>query len=124
MTGTIPFSEGNLLRLRATRTEDDIILREIETPECKWSEESSELVMRIEVRHLLEPACIYFSSFEHRMFHVAHARIDIRLRENLEEVGYDKFRSSEVDEPVTDDGDAFRLSIHWMQINRFIAGYT
>ena len=55
----------------------------------------------------LYPAGIDFSSFKHRMFHETHARINIRPRIHLEQVGYDELSSSEVDEPVGDDGDAF-----------------
>jgi hypothetical protein len=41
------------------------------------------------------------------MIHIADARIDIRLGIQLEEVGYDELSSSEVDEPIGNDGNAF-----------------
>jgi hypothetical protein len=46
------------------------------------------------------------------MIHVAHARIDIRIRIEFQEMRDHELRSSEVDEPVTDDGDAVRLELH------------
>ena len=53
------------------------------------------------------------------MIHIAYARIDIRIRESLQEVRDHELRSSEVDEPVTDDGDAVGFEVHFSQILLF-----
>ena len=65
----------------------------------------------IQKRNLLDPARVDRMSLEHRMLHEAHARIDIRMRKHLEQMRNDELCSSEVDEPVGDDGD-FRSSYH------------
>lgn len=67
----------------------------------------------VEKWDLLYPARVYSPSCEHRMIHIADAGIDIRLRIEFEEVRYDEFSSSEVDEPVGDDGDFF-IWIHFL----------
>jgi hypothetical protein len=57
------------------------------------------------------------------MIHVAYTRIDIRLRIYFEEVGYDEFSSTEVDEPVYDDSNF--LFVHsWFYFEKeYIAWY-
>ena len=59
--------------------------------------------------HTLEPTRIDIPSLKHRMIHIAHTRIDIRLGIYLEQMREDELSSSEVYEPVGDDGDAVRL---------------
>ena len=59
----------------------------------------------IQKRNLLDPARVDRMSLEHRMLHEADARIDIRMRKELEQMGDNEFGSSEIDEPVADDGD-------------------
>ena len=76
--------------------------------------------MFIEKRNFLEPTCIDSSSLEHRVIHVADARIDIRLGKHLEEVGYDELSSSEVDEPVGDDGDARIIFCHLLKTEQIL----
>ena len=66
----------------------------------------------VEEWDFLYPARIDSSSLEHRMLHVAHTRKYIRLRIYLEEVGYYELSSTEVDEPVTDDGIFLRVYGH------------
>ena len=69
-------------------------------------------MMTTEKWYSLKPARIDSSSFEHGMRHIADTRIDICLGIYLEQMGEDKLSSSEVDEPVGDDGDAVRSIIH------------
>jgi hypothetical protein len=103
----IPFSHRDLFGFSATRTDHEIISREIKTAKCPRTKDSRELVSAIQEWDFLKPTRINSSSCEHRVIHVAHACKNIRLRIHLEEVGYDEFCSSEVDEPVGDDGDVF-----------------
>lgn len=63
--------------------------------------------------NFLEPTGIYFSSHEHGVIHKTHTRVDIRIWKSLEEMRDDEFSSSEIDEPVGDDGDALVLKIHF-----------
>lgn len=53
------------------------------------------------------PTRIDSPSLKHRVIHVADACIDIRLGIHLEKMGDDELSSSEVDEPVGDDGYFF-----------------
>ncbi len=65
--------------------------------------------------NLLDPARVDSTSLEHRMLHEAHARIDIRMRKHLEQMGDNEFGSGEVDEPVGDNGDVFSFLVHFLQ---------
>lgn len=103
---------GYLLGLSATRTDDDIILREIEAPECEWSQYTSKLVVIPKKWNFLDPTRMDPMSLQHRMFQCTDARIDICMGKYLEKMREYELSSSEVDEPVTDDGDAFRLRIY------------
>ena len=60
----------------------------------------------------LEPTAVYLASMKHRMLHETDTGINIRLRKHLEEVRYDDFCSSEIDEPVSDYGDAVGFIFH------------
>lgn len=62
-----------------------------------------------EDRNLLEKTRKNPMSLEHRMIHVTDARVDIRLRKELEKVLYDELGSTEVDQPVCHDGDFFPM---------------
>ena len=53
------------------------------------------------------------------MIHIADARIDIRIRIEFQEMRDHELRSSEVDEPVSDDGDAFSFLDHFPKILLF-----
>jgi hypothetical protein len=79
-------ANGYLLGLSTTRTDDDIITREIEAPECKRTEKSCKLVLTVKVGNLLEPARIHISPLEHRMIHITDTRIDICIRIELEQM--------------------------------------
>ena len=61
-------SDGYLLGLRTARTDDDIVLREIEAPECKWSQYASKLVVIPKKWNLLDPTRMDLMSLQHRMF--------------------------------------------------------
>ena len=98
---------GNLLGFRTTRTDDDVIFWEIEIPKSKWPKDACELVSATQKWNLLEPARVDSPSLEHRMIHVADALIDICIRKELQEMGYDEFRSSEIDEPIGNNCDFF-----------------
>ena len=65
--------------------------------------------MTTEKWYSLKPARIDSSSFEHGMRHIADTRIDICLGIYLEQMREDELSSSEVYEPVGDDGDAVRF---------------
>lgn len=68
----------------------------------------------IEKWNPLYPTRIDPTSLEHRMIHKTHTRKYIRLRIHLEEVGYDELSSTEVDEPIYDDGGAFRIHFDFL----------
>ena len=55
----------------------------------------------------LQPARVDSTPDEHRMIHIADARIDIRIRIEFQEMRDHELCSSEVDEPITDDGDLY-----------------
>ena len=60
----------------------------------------------------LYPTRIDSTSLEHRMIHKTDTRKNIRLGIELEEVGYDELSSTEVDEPIYDDG-SFKVGGHY-----------
>ena len=47
------------------------------------------------------------------MIHIAYTCIDVRFGIDLKKVRQDELSSSKVYEPVSDDGDAFILDIHF-----------
>jgi hypothetical protein len=112
MTETIPLSHRYLLRFCRGRTNHDIISREIKTAKSPWTKYARKLMISIKKWYSLQPARIYTLPFEHRMIHIADARIDIRLWIEFEEMRYDELSSPEVDEPVTDDGDTLVRKVH------------
>ncbi len=108
-----PLSKRNLFWLRAGRTENDIISREIKAPKCPRAKHSCKFMFFIKKWYFLKPTRMNLSSLEHRVFHKTDTCIDICMREEFEKVWYDEFCSSEVDKPVNDNSDAFIFRIHF-----------
>lgn len=112
MTVTKVFCSGlslgvsSILGFGRARWDDDVILWQVKIPKSPRTEYACEFVFFIEKWNPLYPTRIDSMSLEHRMIHIAHARKYIRLRIHLEEVWYDELSSTEVDEPVGDDGGA------------------
>lgn len=112
------FCISSILCLGTTRRDDDIISRQVKTPKGPRAQNSCELVSSVQERNPLEPARVDSPSLQHRVIHIADARIDICIWIEFQEMRDHELRSPEVDEPVTYDGD-FILMIHFPQILLF-----
>lgn len=98
-----PFSESDIFRFGTRRADDEIVTREIKLSEGKRAEYSDKFVFAVQKRDFLYETRKYPMSSEHRMIHMADARVNVCIGKHLEEMGYDEFRSGEVDEPIDND---------------------